>query len=106
MQLLYGALSAVGLGVSCWFLGLFMVRHGVDVSLAVRQLFQSPMSSVSILDLVVCWPVFWLFLWQEGKKYTVRHLWIYPLLTISIGLCFALPLFLFFRQGRIDQQER
>ena len=45
---------------------------------------------------------FWVFLYRESQRYEVRNWWAFILATLVVGPSFALPLFLYFRESRIE----
>ncbi|MCM3141630.1 DUF2834 domain-containing protein [Brevibacillus sp. MER 51] len=53
-------------------------------------------------DFLISCLIFWVFLFQEVRKHHIKHWWIYIFATLTVGLSFAFPLFLYFRQKTID----
>jgi len=72
---------------------------------AVFQLFSaSPILGGTAMDLLVSVIVFWFFMFTEAKKLEMKNSWIYLLATLSVGLSFALPLFLYFRERKLESK--
>ncbi|MBE9047852.1 DUF2834 domain-containing protein [Pleurocapsales cyanobacterium LEGE 10410] len=94
MQLTYLFLSIIGLVLPCWQLISFIYLNGLDFPLFWSQLFINQISSAFGLDLFVSSVVFWFFLFREGTRLQMKLLWIYVVLSLTVGLSFALPLFL------------
>ena len=51
-----------------------------------------------LLDVVVASIAFFLWMWPEGRRLGMRHLWIYPVLTYGLAFSIAVPLFLYNRE--------
>lgn len=101
----YFALSVIGLLLPWSQLIPFILQHGVDLSLFWSQLFVNRASSADGLDLFVSSVVFWLFLFREGTKLQMKLLWVYVVLNLTVGLSFALPLFLAMRCKQLDSRS-
>ena len=63
------------------------------------------MSSMFAMDLMVSASVLWVFVFVEGRKRRMGHLWIYVVCTLLVGVSLALPLFLFMREGRLQAND-
>jgi NADH:ubiquinone oxidoreductase subunit K len=53
------------------------------------------------LDVIVSAVALWLFVFSEGRRRRMKHLWVYPICTLLVGVSLALPLFLFFRERKL-----
>jgi hypothetical protein len=102
MQWLYLIAAILGTVLPLSQLFPFIAAHGLDVPLLLRQLFQNHVSAFFGLDVIVSSLVLWLFVFSEGRRRGMRHLWFYVLCNLTVGVSLALPLFLFFRERRID----
>lgn len=68
------------------------------------QLFSaSALLSGLAIDLLVSVTVFWFFMFTEAKKLQMKNPWVYLLATLLVGLSFALPLFLYFRERKLQR---
>jgi len=54
------------------------------------------------MDLLVSVIVFWFFMFTEARKLQMKNAWVYLLATLLVGLSFALPLFLYFRERKLQ----
>ena len=79
----------------------FLTAHGLDVALFVRQLFANHVSAFFGMDVIVSSLVLWLFVFSEGRRRGMKHLWLYVLCNLAVGVSLALPLFLFFRERKV-----
>ena len=43
---------------------------------------------------------------QEATRYSMKHQWVYLLALLTVGLSFALPLFLYSREPRHEMQPQ
>jgi hypothetical protein len=80
----------------------FLAAHGFDVPLLFQQLFQTNVSACFGLDVIVSSVVLWLFVFSEGRRRGMRNLWLYVLCNLAVGVSLALPLFLYFRERKLD----
>ena len=85
---------------------LFLLSEGFNVSLFFTQIFQTNASAVFALDVFLSSISLWLFVFIEGRRRQMKRLWVYVLCTMFVGVSLALPLFLFFREPAIQNQER
>jgi heme/copper-type cytochrome/quinol oxidase subunit 4 len=60
-------------------------------------------SSFFAVDLIVTAIVFWVHLYREAQRWLMANWWVYILATLLVGPSFALPLFLYFRESRIER---
>ena len=45
--------------------------------------------------------VFWIYMFAESNELQMKHSWLYVLASLFVGLSFALPLFLYFRENKL-----
>lgn len=102
MQWLYLVAAILGTVLPLSQLIPFLTADGFDIPLLFRQLFQSYASGFFALDVIVSSVVLWLFVYVEGRRLRMRNLWLYVLCNLAIGVSSALPLFLFFRERKLD----
>ena len=91
-----------GFIVPYYFFVSFLVAHGLDVRLFVRQLFGTPISTFFAVDLLISCVVFVRYLSQEAVRYSMKRQWIYLIALLTVGLSFALPLFLYVRESHLE----
>jgi len=100
-KLVYLLFSIIGFIVPYYFLISFLLSHGLDARLFLRQLLGTPISTFFAVDLVIASLVFLPFLKQEADRHSVKHSWVYVIALFTVGLSFALPLFLWARELRL-----
>ena len=105
MQWLYliGAILGAILPLSQLF--PFLATHGFAVPLLFQQLFQNHVSAFFGLDVIVSSFVLWMFVFSEGRRRGMRYLWVYVICNLAVGVSLALPLFLFFRERKLNTER-
>jgi hypothetical protein len=102
-----------------WYLGLcvlgtllpysqfipFVREHGLDLQLFAEQLFINRVSGFFALDVIVSSLVLWVFVFQEGRRSGVCHLWAPIVANLAVGVSLGFPLFLYLREGRLERGE-
>lgn len=71
----------------------------------ISSLFINRISTIFALDLLWAVVVFCIWVFVEGRRLKVAHLWRFPLLTLLFGLAGTLPLFLYLREKRLEKQQ-
>jgi hypothetical protein len=79
----------------------WLAEHGADGRVFLGQLFATGPATIFAIDVLFAAIVFLIFVWSEGRRLRMRHLWIQPAVTYGIGLCCALPLFLALRERHL-----
>src|ERR1041384_7899444 len=100
----YLILALIGLLVPYTFLFQFLRENGFDLSLLVRQLFVNHISTFFAVDLVISSLVFWIYMFAEANRLQMKNSWLYFLASVLVGLSFALPLFLCFRERQLESK--
>ena len=81
----------------------WLLEHGLNVALLVRELFGNRISAFFAMDVIVSAIVLIWFIQSEGKRLRVRLLWLPMVGTLLVGVSFGFPLFLFLRQVTLDR---
>jgi len=100
IQYLYLFLCVAGTALPCSQLLPFLAEHGLDFPLMIEQLFANRMSGFFALDVIVSSVVLWVFVFTEGRRRQMKHLWIYIVCNLAVGVSLGLPLFLYVRERR------
>ena len=98
---IYLGLALLGLLIPYYFLFKFLGSNGLNISLLVQQLFANHISTFFAADLVISILVFWIYMFAEANKLQMKNSWLYLLASLLVGLSFALPLFLYFRERNL-----
>lgn len=99
---IYLILSVVGLVVPYYFLFRFLGANGFDLPLLIGQLFANDISIFFSVDLVISIFVFWIWMMAEADRLQMKNWWLYFLASLTVGLSFALPLFLYSRERKLE----
>ena len=78
------------------------VEDGLDLPRLIQPLFVNNLLRGVAVDLTVSVIVFWVFVFFEAIRLQMKHPWAYLLATVLVGLSFALPLFLYFRERKLE----
>src|SRR5262245_38118932 len=103
MKNLYLILAIVGYIVPNILVMLESAQTGnvlflIDPRATLNGMFASRIASAFILDLLFAVAVFFIWTYREAKKYQMKNVWRYWLLTMLFGLAGTLPLFLYDRE--------
>jgi Protein of unknown function (DUF2834). len=98
---IYLVLTLLGLLLPFYFLFKFVGSNGLDIALLFQQLFANDISTFFAVDLVISILVFWIYMFIEANKLQMKNSWLYLLASLLVGLSFALPLFLYFRERKL-----
>ena len=80
----------------------WVMDNGLHLGLLVRQLFANRIGGFFGLDILVSAVVLARFVRVEGKRLRIRHLWLPIVGLCTIGVSFALPLFLYLRESALE----
>jgi hypothetical protein len=105
IQYLYLILCVLGTVLPCSQLFPFLAEHGLNIPLLVEQLFANRVSGFFGLDVIVSSIVLWVFVLTEGRRQQMKHLWIYIVCNLAVGVSLGLPLFLYMRERRIAARQ-
>ncbi|MGE5376751.1 MAG: DUF2834 domain-containing protein [Bacteroidota bacterium] len=97
----YLILAIIGFIAPYYF---FLRVRAFDLGVLLQMFSASKILSGIAMDLLVSVIVFWFFMFTEARKLEMKNSWIYLLATLLVGLSFALPLFLYFRECRLESR--
>jgi hypothetical protein len=98
---IYLALSVIGLIGPFAVYMLMHQGHENTIYLLISPL-SSTYTAVFAADLLISMIVFWIFMTGEARKLAMRNWWLYILASVTVGLSFAFPLFLYFREKQLE----
>ena len=102
MKSLYLVAAILGAALPLSQLIPFLKTHGLDLSLFFTLLFSNSVSGFFGMDVIVSSVVLWIFVFSEGRRLGMKHLWLYVVCNLVVGVSLALPLFLLFRERALD----
>jgi uncharacterized protein DUF2834 len=100
---LYLVLCVAGTVLPCWQFFPFVREHGLDLALFFEQLFSTPVGGFFGMDIIVSSVVLWVFVYVDGRRSGVQHLWAPIAASLAVGVSLGLPLFLYLREPRLER---
>lgn len=95
------ALTAIGFLVPNTMVAVFLAEHGLDLSAYFAAWTHSLPTVQLAADLGIAFVAFALWAAWEGRRLEMRSWWVPVPASLLVGLCFALPLFLFLRERKL-----
>ena len=95
-------LAIIGFIAPYYFFLQLPVENGFDLPVLMQPLFANNFMKGVAMDLTVSVVVFWTLVFVEGSRLQMKNPWVYLLATLMVGLSFALPLFLYFRERKLE----
>jgi hypothetical protein len=92
-------MAVAGLLGQLALLGVFLADQGLDLGEFTDQIFSSTIAALTFADLMASAVVFFAWLPREAARVGIHRWWPFALAGLG-GLCFAFPLFLYFRERR------
>jgi hypothetical protein len=99
----YLVLCLIGALLPYWQFVPWVVEHGMNPSLFVRDLFVNRISAFFGMDVVVSAVVLVVFMRIENARLGIGRRWLPVLAVLLVGVSLALPLFLYMREARLEQ---
>jgi hypothetical protein len=106
LRQVYLLLCLAGIVLPYWFLVPWVREHGLDLTLLCQELFATRIGAFFGVDVFVSALVLFVFVFAEGRRVVVSHLWMPLLATLLVGVSLGLPLFLYLRQRKLDDGGR
>jgi hypothetical protein len=105
-QIIYGIMAIAGIGLTWYFNIQFMLQQGgFSISEYTQAINVNPAASSVSSDIFAAAFTFTFWSFFEARKLGMRHWWIYIVLTFSIAMAFAFPLFLLMRERKIASEK-
>ena len=100
---IYLILTIVGLVLPYYFVFKFYTANEMSTSAALAQLVSTDWGALFVADLLVSVFAAWFFIYNEAKRLNMKYWWTFLIATMLVGLSFALPLFLYYRERRLER---
>lgn len=91
-------LTVIGFVVPNAMVGIFLADHGGDVGLYFENWFETLPSSQLVADLVIAFLAFVVWVSRDGPRSGVERWWVVIPASLLVGVCFAIPLYLYMRE--------
>jgi hypothetical protein len=96
------ALAILGFIAPYFFFVQVPPESALDIPALLQPLFANNFMKGVAMDLTVSVIAFWTFAFVEASRLQMKNPWVYLLATLMVGLSFALPLFLYFRERKLE----
>jgi hypothetical protein len=100
---IYLALCFVGALLPYWQFIPWVMQHGMNLPLFVRELFANRISAFFGMDVLVSAVVLVVFMRVESARLSIPRRWLPVLVVLTVGVSLALPMFLYLRELRMNQ---
>jgi len=101
---IYAVMAAIGAVLPFVFLLPWMQRPDASLVAFFAGPFANGPAAMFSADVLWAATVFIVFAVVEGRRAGVRPVWLAPLMIFVVGLCFALPLFLWLRERALMRE--
>ena len=102
MKNLYLALAVIGFIVPYYFFLQLPIADGFNLPSLIQPFYANNFMRGAAMDLTISVIAFWVYVFVEANRTGMRYPWVYLLATVLVGLSFALPLFLYFRERQLE----
>lgn len=91
-------LAVVGFVVPNAMVATYMLRDETTIVTFFSDWFVTMPSAQLFADLFIVVLAFWLWSWFDRRRTSTPHWWLVPVTTLSVGICLAIPLYLWLRE--------
>jgi len=99
---LYLALCLTGLLLPYSQFVPWVLQHGLNPALLVRELFANRISAFFGMDVIVSAVALLAFTRIESRRVGIRRRWLVVVAVLTVGVSLALPLFLYLRELEME----
>ncbi len=100
---IYFALCFVGALLPYWQFVPWVIQHGMNLPLFVRELFANRISAFFGMDVLVSAIVLIAFMRVESGRLNIRRRWLPVVAVFTVGVSLGLPMFLYMRELRMEE---
>ena len=100
---LYLLAAIAGTIIPYYHFVLFIFEHGIDQVEFLNQMTGSNVASFFTWDVILSSAAVITMVFTEGKLKQMKHLWLYVLFNLLVGVSLALPAFLYMRELQIER---
>jgi Terpene cyclase DEP1 len=107
LKTVYLLLCVVGLVLPYTQFVPWVAENGLHLRLFFQQLFANRVGGFFVMDVLVSAVALMVFARAEGRRLKVgaRALWLTLLAVLTVGVSLGLPLFLYLRERRLEQER-
>ena len=96
-------LCLLGALVPYWQFIPWVLQHGLNLSLFVRELFANRISAFFGMDVLVSAVTLVVFTRIESKRLKIGNRWLVVVALLTVGVSLVLPLFLYLREIELER---
>jgi hypothetical protein len=100
---IYFVLSCVGAVLPYWQFVPWLIQHGMNLPLFVRELFANRISVFFGMDVLVSAIVLIAFMRVESERLNILRRWLPVVALLTVGVSLGLPMFLYMRELRMEE---
>ena len=104
LKVLYLVLFVLGFALPYSQFVPWVIEHGLDMRLFVRQLFANRIGGFFGLDVLVSAVALIAFIRNEGRRLKMSRLWLPVASVLLVGVSLGLPLFLYLRERELERR--
>jgi hypothetical protein len=102
MKNIYLVLAVIGFIVPYYFFLQLPAEDGLNLPSLIQPFLANNFMKGAAMDLTISVIAFWTYAFVEANRLGMKYPWVYVLGTLLVGLSFALPLFLYFREHKLE----
>ena len=95
-------LAIIGFIAPYYFFVQVPPESALNIPALIQPLFANNFMKGLAMDLTISVITFWVYVFVEANRIGMKNAWLYLLATLLVGLSFALPLFLYFRELKLE----
>ena len=97
----YLVLCFLGGALPYWQFVPWLLEHGLNLPLLVRELFANRISAFFGIDVIISAIAVLVFMQVESSRIGIRNRWLPTLVVLTVGVSLGLPLFLYIRERKL-----
>jgi|SRR5579872_6372564 len=102
---IYLLLCVIGVILPYWQFVPWVAQNGLHISLFMQQLFANRIGGFFGMDVLVSSIVLLTFVRRESSRLGMKGRWLPLVAVLTVGVSLGLPLFLYMRERRIEQEQ-
>lgn len=99
---IYLALCFAGALLPYWQFVPWVMQHGMNLSLFIRELFANRISAFFGVDVLVSAVVLVVFMRAESARLSIHRRWLPILALLTVGVSLGFPMFLYMRERQLE----
>lgn len=105
MKYFFGVLTILGIALPHMSFIPWIGENGFNLTMLLGEARQNRISEFAWLDVLISAVVLIGFIIYEGKRIGIKYMWVPIIGTLTAGVSFGLPLFLFLREIHMDKMK-